>query len=171
VSINEHVGRFHSGGIVWVIAQKFAGPNKTMTVETEDIGTTMSHARSLEVGCLATLHTRFGSKLGHEVAKTGLFPGTNIPPECPAPGAWKPVHDCGLYGIRHDLYSRGGCVRFSKSVPSSSASAAAIGNLSWACATRSRKESTSDIFRRSASCENERSRGLDFGTFFEPVIC
>src|ERR1700730_12720563 len=76
-----------------------------------------------------------------------------------------------LYGIRQDLYSRGGCVRLSESVPSSSTSAAAIGNLSWACATRSRKESTSDIFRRSASCENERSRGLDFGTFFEPVIC
>jgi hypothetical protein len=163
VSINEHVGRFHSGGIVWVIAQKFAGPNKTMTVETEDIGTTMSHARSLEVGCLATLRTRFGSKLGHEVAKTRLFPGTNIPPEFPAPG--RRTVDA------HDLYSRGGCVRFSESVPSSSASAAAIGNLSWACATRSRKESTSDIFRRSASCENERSRGLDFGTFFEPVIC
>ena len=107
-------------------------------------------------------------QIGHEVAKTGLFPGTNIPPECPAPGAWKPAHDCGLYGIRHDLYSRGGCVRFSESVPSSSASAAAIGNLSWACATRSRKESTSDIFRRSASCENECRRYLGksrFGPF------
>src|SRR5260221_12527310 len=44
------------------------------------------------------------------------------------------MHDYGLYGIRHDLYSRGGCVRFSESVTSSSASAAAIGNLSWACA-------------------------------------
>jgi hypothetical protein len=137
---------------------------------------------------LATLRTRFGSKLGHEVAKTRLFPGTNIPPEFPSAGPLESplarrtvdaearafeqyMHDCGLYGIRHDLYSRGGCVRFSESVPSSSASAAAIGNLSWACATRSRKESTSDIFRRSASCENERSPGLDFGTFFEPVIC
>jgi hypothetical protein len=119
--------------------------------------------RSREVGCLATLRTRFGSKLGHEVAKTRLFPGTNIPPEFPAPG--RRTVDA------HDLYSRGGCVRFSESVPSSSASAAAIGNLSWACATRSRKESTSDIFRRSALCENERSGGLDFGTFFEPVIC
>jgi len=74
VSINEHVGRFHSGGIVWVIAQKFAGPNKTMTVETEDIGTTMSHARSLEVGCLATLHTRFGSKLGTRWLKQAYSP-------------------------------------------------------------------------------------------------
>jgi hypothetical protein len=75
-----------------------------------------------------------------------------------------------MAGIRHDLDSRGGCVRSSESVPSSSTAAVTMDNLSSACATRSRNESTSDIFRRSASCENKRSRGLDFRTVFEPDI-
>jgi hypothetical protein len=40
------------------------------------------------------------------------------------------MHDCGLNGICHDLYSRGGFVSFSGTVPSPSTSAVAIGNLS-----------------------------------------
>ena len=39
-----------------------------------------------------------------------------------------------------------------------------------ACATRSRNEITSDIFRRSIARENKRSRGFKSGTLFEPNL-
>jgi hypothetical protein len=42
VAINELFGGGYGGGIVWVIAEKF-GPNKTMTVDTDDIGAIVRH--------------------------------------------------------------------------------------------------------------------------------
>ena len=43
VPFDELFGRLHRGGIVWVIAQKFGGFDKTMTVDTENIGAIISH--------------------------------------------------------------------------------------------------------------------------------
>jgi hypothetical protein len=43
VPIKKLFSRLHGGGIVWVIAQKIGGPNKTMTIDPEDIGAIFRH--------------------------------------------------------------------------------------------------------------------------------
>jgi hypothetical protein len=43
VFVGELFSRVQGGGIIWVIAQKILDPNKTMAVDTEDIGPIISH--------------------------------------------------------------------------------------------------------------------------------
>jgi hypothetical protein len=65
VPINELFSRLHGGGIVWVIAQKIGGPNKTMTIDPEDIGAIFRH-RCRSIGsppaqnCYSPKKPRFG---------------------------------------------------------------------------------------------------------------
>ncbi len=63
MAINELFGGGQRGCIVWVIAQKSGGLNKTMTVDTEDIGPIITHDATPPLDATPTIHAWFGSKI------------------------------------------------------------------------------------------------------------
>ena len=51
VFVGELFRRVERGGIIWLTVLKFLRPNKTMSVNVEDIGTIVSHCTPLRCVC------------------------------------------------------------------------------------------------------------------------
>jgi hypothetical protein len=73
VSINELLSCAQSGCIIGLIARKFIDPNKTMAVDTEDVGPIFSHGTAPLNEPRITIRLIFGSKLGCRVVKMGRY--------------------------------------------------------------------------------------------------
>jgi hypothetical protein len=71
VSINELLSCAQGGCIIGLIARKFFGHNKTMAVDTEDVGPIFSHGEAPLDELGTTIQLIFGSKLGCRVVKMG----------------------------------------------------------------------------------------------------